>query len=205
VTLGAYSDRVSVELSAPADLPPAFRSALAGLTAVTLRPEIVVQELPAPQRLAPYAVALHATAMSGEDELAEGRLVMLHDPEGQDVWAGDTRCVAYVQADVDPEIASDPMLAGVGWSWLIEALEAAGATYTAEGGTVTRTTSERFGALTDHPVACDVEIRASWSPSGDLGPHLVAFSEVLCLAAGLPPIPPGVVQIPKRRLARRGR
>jgi hypothetical protein len=200
----AYSDRVSgVELSSPADLPPAFRSALAGLTAVKLRPEIVVQELPAPQRLAPYAIALHATAMSGEEELAEGRLVLLHDPAGQEVWAGDTRCVAYVQAEVDPEIASDPLLAGVGWSWLIESLDAAGAVYTAEGGTVTRTTSERFGALTDHPVACDVEIRASWSPSGDLGPHLVAFGEVLCVAAGLPPIPPGVVQLPKRRLVRR--
>jgi hypothetical protein len=200
----AYSDRVSgVELSSPADLPPAFRSALAGLTAVKLRPEIVVQELPAPQRLAPYAIALHATAMSGEEELAEGRLVLLHDPAGQEVWAGDTRCVAYVQAEVDPEIASDPLLAGVGWSWLIESLDAAGALYSAEGGTVTRTTSERFGALTDHPVACDVEIRASWSPSGDLGPHLVAFGEVLCVAAGLPPIPPGVVQIPKRRLVRR--
>ena len=62
---------------------------------------------------------------------------------------------------------------------------------------MTRTTSERFGAMTDHPVACDVEIRASWSPSGDLGPHLIAFGEVLCLAAGLPPIPPGVVQIPQ--------
>lgn len=194
---------VSVELSAPADLPPAFRTALVGLTSVELRPEIVIHELPAPQRLAPYAIALHATAVSGSDELAEGRLVMLHDPDGQEVWAGDTRCVAYVQADVDPEIANDPMLAGVGWSWLIEALEAAGAVYTAEGGTVTRTTSERFGALTDHPVACDVEIRASWSPSGDLGPHLVAFGEVLCLAAGLPPIPPGVVQIPKSRIIRR--
>jgi Protein of unknown function (DUF3000) len=190
---------VSVELSAPADLPPAFRSALAGLVGVDLRPEITIHELPAPQRLAPYAIALHATVMSGEEELAEGRLVLLHDPDGQDIWAGDTRCVAYVQADVDPEIASDPMLAGVGWSWLIEALDAAGAAYTAEGGTVTRTTSERFGALVDHPVACDVEIRASWSPTGDLGPHLVAFGEVLCHAAGLPPIPPGVVAIPKRR------
>jgi hypothetical protein len=199
----AYSDRVSVELSAPADLPPAFRTALAGLTGVELRPEIVVHELPAPQRLAPYAVALHATAVSGDEELAEGRLVVLHDPEGQEVWAGDTRCVAYVQAEVDPEIASDPMLAGVGWSWLIEALDAAGAVYTAEGGTVTRTTSERFGALTDQPIASDVEIRASWSPNGDLGPHLIAFGEVLCLAAGLPPIPPGVVAIPKRRVIRR--
>lgn len=189
-----------MELSAPADLPPAFRAALAGLSAVDLRPEIVVQELPAPSRLAPYAIALHAAVVTGDDELAEGRLVVLHDPEGQEVWAGETRCVAYVQAGVETDIASDPMLTSVGWSWLIEALDTAGATYTAEGGTVTRTTSERFGALVEHPVACDVEIRASWSPTGDdLGPHLIAFGEVLCLAGGLPPMPPGVVAIPKRR------
>ncbi|HTR69828.1 MAG TPA: DUF3000 domain-containing protein [Mycobacteriales bacterium] len=196
---------MSVELSAPADLPPAFRAALAGLTGVDLRPEVVISELPPPQRLAPFAVALHAAVLVADEEVAEGRLVILHDPQGQEVWAGDTRCVAYVQAGVDPDIAGDPMLAAVGWSWLVEALQSAGAQYDAEGGTVTRTTSERFGALTDHPVSCDVEIRASWSPSGDLGPHLVAFAEVLCLAGGLPPIPPGVVAIPKRRLIRPAR
>ena len=190
---------MTLELSAPADLPAKFRDAIAGLSGVQLRPEITVTEHPAPQRLAPFAVALSATAMVGGDEVAEGRLVVLHDPQGQDVWDGDTRCVAYVQAEVDPEIASDPMLLGVGWSWLVEALESAEADHANAGGTVTRTTSERFGALTDHPVSCDVEIRASWSPRGDLGPHLVAFGELLCAAAGLPPTPPGVVPIPSRR------
>ena len=65
---------------------------------------------------------------------ADGRLVVLHDPDGQDVWDGDTRCVAFVQADVDLDIASDPMLPGVGWSWLMEALDVAGAEYAAAGG-----------------------------------------------------------------------
>jgi hypothetical protein len=196
---------VSVDLSTPTDLPAGFRAALDGLSAVDLRPELVIRELPAPQRLAPFAVALHAAAVRGDEELAEGRLVVLHDPDGQDVWAGDTRCVAYIQADVEVEMANDPMLLGVGWVWLTEALQAAEAGYAAEGGTVTRTTSERFGALTDHPVSCDIEIRASWSPTGDLGPHLIAFGEVLCVAAGLPPMPPGVVPIPSRRLSRRAR
>jgi hypothetical protein len=170
---------VSVELTAPDDLPPAFREALVGLSAVDLRPELVVHELPPPARLAPHAIALHAAVVSAEEELAEGRLVVLHDPEGQEVWAGDTRCVAYVQAAVEPDIAGDPMLLEVGWSWLMEALESAGAVYTAASGTVTRTTSERFGALSGHPVDCDVELRASWSPQGELAPHLVALGEVL--------------------------
>jgi hypothetical protein len=194
---------VSVQLSAPADLPAVFRRAVAGLSGVDLRPEVVVSELPAPQRLAPHAVALHASVIRAGDELADGRLVVLHDPAGQDVWEGTTRCVAYVQAAVDVEIASDPLLPGVGWAWLVEALETAGAEHRAAGGTVTRTTSERFGALIDHPTVAEVEIRASWSPVGDdLGPHLVAFSELMCAAAGLPPTPPGVVPMPATRRKR---
>ena len=190
---------MSVQLSAPAGLPAGFRRAVTGLIGVELRPEVVVSELPPPQRLAPYAVALHAVVVRAGEELAEGRLVILHDPDGQAVWEGDTRCVAYVQAGIDFEIASDPMLPSVGWSWLLDALQSAGAEHCAAGGTVTRTTSERFGALADHPHAADVEMRASWSPVGELGPHLIAFGELLCSAAGLPPTPPGVVPIPARR------
>ena len=190
---------MSVQLSAPAGLPAGFRRAVTGLIGVELRPEVVVSELPPPQRLAPYAVALHAVVVRAGEELAEGRLVILHDPDGQAVWEGDTRCVAYLQAGIDFEIASDPMLPSVGWSWLLDALDGASAEHRAAGGTVTRTTSERFGALAEHPHAADVEMRASWSPVGELGPHLVAFGELLCSAAGLPPTPPGVVPIPARR------
>jgi hypothetical protein len=194
---------VTVQLSAPADLPAVFRRAVAGLSRVELRPEVVLSELPPPQRLAPYAVALNASVPQGDDDLADGRLIVLHDPAGQDVWEGTTRCVAYVQAEVDVEIANDPMLPSVGWSWLLDALEAAGAQHLAAGGTVTRTTSERFGALTSHPTGAEVEIRASWSPVGDdLGPHLLAFTELLCAAAGLPPVPPGVVPMPATRRRR---
>ena len=190
---------MSVHVSAPAGFPAGFRRAVTELSGVEVRPEVVLSELPPPQRLAPYAVALHAVVNVAGDELAEGRLVVLHDPDGQAVWEGDTRCVAYVQAGIDFEIASDPMLPSVGWSWLLEALSGAGADFRAAGGTVTRTTSERFGALSDHPHAADVEIRASWSPVGSLSAHLVAFGELLCSTAGLPPTPPGVVPIPSRR------
>lgn len=194
---------MTVQLSAPAGFPAGFRRAVASLSSVELRPEVVLNELPAPQRLAPFAVALSATVTRAGEELADGRLVVLHDPDGQSVWEGDMRCVAYLQAPIDVEIASDPMLPSVGWSWLLDALASAGAEHRAAGGTVTRTTSERFGALADHPPAADVEIRASWSPVGpDLGPHLVAFGELLCAAAGLPPTPPGVVVMPSTRRRR---
>jgi hypothetical protein len=189
----------------PADPPEGFRRALTSLRSATVRPEVVLDETPAPQRLAPYAVALSAEVRHDEDDLATGRLVVLYDPEGQEAWAGATRVVAYVRAACEPEMASDPLLPGVGWSWLIEALEARGAGFTAASGTVTRVASESFGGMVGTPASAEVEIRASWSPLDDeLGRHLEGWADLLCQAAGLPPLPPGVATIkPARARARR--
>ena len=38
------------------------------------------------------------------------------------------------RADLDPEMVPDPLLASVGWSWLIDALDTHGATYDAPSG-----------------------------------------------------------------------
>ncbi|RYY42693.1 MAG: DUF3000 family protein, partial [Actinomycetales bacterium] len=109
----------------------------------------------------------------------------------------------YVRAEVDPEIAADPVLAEVGWSWLSEALEAHGATYLAESGTVTCVTSESFGGMAGEPATAQVEIRASWTPTSPIGAHAEAWGEVLCTAVGLPPVPEGVATMPSRRGQRR--
>ena len=37
-------------------------------------------------------------------------------------WAGSLRVIAYIHADLDPDIAEDPLLGQVGWTWLTEAL-----------------------------------------------------------------------------------
>ena len=58
-----------------------------------------------------------AAVHRSEDEVATGRLVLLHDPDGQDAWNGTLRVVTYVAAELEPEMAGDPMLAAVGWSW----------------------------------------------------------------------------------------
>jgi|SRR5581483_1068519 len=191
---------MAVPLPPTRDLPAGFAEIVESLRAVRVRPEVVLGDSPAPQRLAPYAVAVHGEVPDGDGELANGRLVILHDPAGQDVWEGDTRLVAYVRAALEPDIARDPLLPGVGWSWLIDALTATGADYRAIGGTVTRVSSQRFGALSQHPEAGEIELRASWSPgSDDLSAHLHAFAEVLCFASGLPPAEPGVVMLPPAR------
>ncbi|MDQ6874743.1 MAG: DUF3000 domain-containing protein [Actinomycetota bacterium] len=160
------------------------------------RPEVLLAETAAPQRLAPFTFALSAEVLRGADQVASGRLVLLHDPDGQDSWDGTLRLVTYATAELDPEMAGDPMLAEVGWSWLMEALAEHGARHTAAGGTVTSTTSVRFGDLAGPPGTADVELRASWTPlDGDLSAHLLAWCELLCATAGLPP--PGVTKLPQ--------
>ena len=167
------------------------------------RPEISLQELPAPTRVAPAAVAIGAQLEQGEEELAAGRLVLLFDPAGQPAWDGTARLVCYGRAVVEAELAADPLLPGVCWSWLAEALSAEGAEQHAIGGTVTVTSSCRFGELKDGDDEVgryEVELRCSWTPHGaDMGPHLHAFAEVLCTMAGLPPRSSGVVSLPGRR------
>ncbi len=173
------------------DHPVVFTRAVESLRRARPRPEVRLAEIAPPGRLAPYTFALTAEVLRGVDELASGRLVLLHDPDGQESWDGTLRIVTYVTAELDADMAGDPLLAGVGWSWLIDALDTYGARHTAAGGTVTQTTSVRFGDLAGPPDTADVELRASWTPlATDLTPHLLAWCDLLCSTAGLPP--PGV-------------
>lgn len=178
-------------------LPEAFHRAVAGLRAAAPRQEIQVEEVGAPQRLAPYAFALSATVLRSAEEVATGRLVLLHDPAGHDAWQGTLRLVTYVTADLEVDLVADPLLPTVGWTWLTDGLDAHGATYTALGGTVTQTCSTRFGELAGQPAGGDIEIRASWTPlTTALDAHLLAWCDLLASTAGLPP--PGVAVLPGR-------
>ena len=191
-------------------MPDQFRLAVGQLRSARLRPEVLCEEMPAPQRIAPFASALSADVTVGGEDVATGRMVLLHDPAGNDAWEGTFRCVAYARAEIEPEMANDPLLAEVGWSWLTEALAAHGATYLAPSGTVTKVSSESFGSMADEGVSAQLEIRASWTPVGtdeaplDLGLHAEAWGELMCTASGLPPVPEGVAPMPSRR-GQRGR
>ncbi|MEV5320251.1 DUF3000 domain-containing protein [Streptomyces sp. NPDC052687] len=188
--------------------PPVFRAAVDALRSARLRPQLEVEATRAPQRLAPYAYALEATVVDGEQDLADGRLVLLHDPAGHEAWRGTFRLVTLVRAELEPEMAADPLLPDVCWSWLTGALQARGLTYGEPSGTVTRASSHYFGGLSERPAASQIEIRASWTPREGLGGvpdtagHLAAWCDLLAQVAGLPPAGPGdasVVTLPQRR------
>jgi hypothetical protein len=179
--------------------PPAeFQAALEALAAVRARPEVVLEHIPAPQRLAPFAHAVGARVAEPADddgdeelEIASARFIVLHDPEGHEAWQGTTRCVGYLSAATDEQLVDDAMFSEVAWSWLTDALTEAGAAHHNVGGTVTRTASTRFGDLAGPEHTVDVEMRASWTAEDSaLDRHLQAWLAVLGNAAGLPP--PGV-------------
>ncbi len=190
------SDQPRIE---PALAPQEFQRAVAQMRRAKFRPELFVEEMPAPQRIAPFASALSADVTVEGEDIGSGRIVVLHDPAGNDAWNGTFRCVAYARAEIDPELVTDPMLAGVGWSWLTEALEAHGAEYSAPSGSVTCVSSESFGGMAEESPTAQLEIRASWTPIGELTAHVEAWGELLCTSVGLPPVPEGVATMPSRR------
>jgi hypothetical protein len=184
-------------MASPSAVPDAFTRAVAGLRAAAPRPEILLEEIAAPQRLAPYSFALSATVLRDGDEVASGRLILLHDPAGHDAWHGDIRLVTLITAELESDMAGDPLLPAVAWTWLTDGLDQHSAQYTAIGGTITQTTSTRFGELAGPAPTADLEVRASWTPTSDgLGAHLQGWCTMLASTAGLPP--PGVTALHDR-------
>jgi len=207
---GVDVDAVPAGEEPAADGGAAFADAVAALTAgrdavAEAREDLVFEDWPAPKRLAPSAIALAATAYRDGVEAGTARLVLLHDPAGQEGWTGTFRVVVQVSADVEEEMAADPLLGEVGWSWLTDALDLHAPGYGAPSGTVTRVITEGYGAKEAEPPSTAFELRASWSPGDDeigdeIGGAVLAWCDVLAAAAGLPAQPPGTLALGRRGL-----
>ena len=178
-------------------LPAIFVAACASMESVDFRSELTVRSLPSPGGVAPFSIALAADVLAAESSSSHtaqdslhgaGRFILLYDPEEPAAWGGAFRVVCFAQAPLENEIALDPFLADVTWSWLVDALDSRGARYENASGTATRTLSTGFGELTDQGDAAQIELRASWSPlDTDMSTQLQAWGELLCMLAGLPP------------------
>ncbi|GAA3531233.1 DUF3000 domain-containing protein [Aeromicrobium panaciterrae] len=183
--------------------PALFTAAVDEVRHATLRPEVVVDEMPAPQRIAPHSYAISGDVVVGDDELATGRFILLHDPAGNDAWGGTFRCVTFARAEVEADMAADPMLASVGWSWLTDALASQGSRHAAASGSVTVVRSEGFGEMDADGSSAQIEVRASWTPvvddSSTMATHASAWTDLLCAIAGLPPLAPGVIRLQRKR------
>lgn len=177
--------------------PPAdFIAAAESLRSATLRSDLVVREIPAPDQIAPHAIAFAAGIREGIGQEPEGildspggagRFVLMHDPASAEEWGGPFRIVCFAQAPLELEIGVDPFISDVAWSWLVDALDSREARYTYISGTATKVLSSSFGALEARGDGAQIELRASWTPLGEsLASHAEAWSELLCLLAGLP-------------------
>ena len=206
--------RAPANTALPAGAAPAFAAAVAALEAgrdavAEVRDDLDFEDWPAPKRLAPHAFALAITAYRDGEEAGTGKLVLLHDTAGQEGWTGTFRVVAQVHADVEEEMAADPLLGEVGWSWLTDALDLHAPGYGAASGTVTRVITEGYGTKADEPPSTGFELRASWCPADDeiedeVCGAVLAWSDVLAAAAGLPAQPPGTRALGPRRGGGRG-
>ena len=203
VRAGGQADAVPAGQNRSSD--PCFDAAVAAFAAgrdaaASARDDLELEEWPAPRKLAPYAFALAATAYRDGEEAGAGKLLLLYDPDGQDGWTGTFRVVCHVHADVEAEMAADPLLGEVGWSWLTDALDLHAPGYAAPSGTVTRVITEGYGSKSDEPQATAFELRASWCPAAsprqdgangadiadELSGAVVAWCDLLAAAAGLP-------------------
>jgi hypothetical protein len=182
-----------------------FDAAVDELRDTAFRADLTVREISTPQGLAPYALALAADVRpddGGESVYGTGRFVLLHDPEAPSAWGGAWRIVIFAQAPLETEIGTDPLLADVTWSWLVDALDSRDAGYRAASGTSTKTLSKGFGGLADEGDGAQIELRASWTPSGPFRPHVEAWAELVGMLAGLPPGSEGIAVIGARKATR---
>lgn len=181
-----------------------FERLIEQLRSFTPRAEVVLEQVPAPQKLATYAFAFSADVSNGllgdnEDEIASGRFVLLHEPGGQESWEGEFRCVTFVRADVDTVMQEDPLLPEVGWNWFLQSLASSGCEIAAPSGTVTRVASASFGKLSPRNDESEIEIRASWTPvlsdPMEIMNHIAGWCTLISEVAGLEAMPPGVSAI----------
>jgi hypothetical protein len=186
--------------------PESFAHAAESVRAIEFRGDLAVREIPAPTGLAAYALAL-AGDVRPEDEGVEsaygtGRFILLHDPDEPAQWNGAWRIVCFAQAPLEPDIGIDPLLADVAWAWLTDALRSRQAGYHSASGTATKTLSKGFGSLASEGDGAQIELRASWSPEGEIAPHVEAWAELVCMLAGLPPGSEGIAMLGSRRATR---
>ena len=116
---------------------------------------------PSPPRCPPTSPSTATTS-------APGASCCCTTPPATTPGQGTFRCVAYARAEIDPEMANDPLLGEVGWSLADRGARRPRRRRTPRpSGTVTKVSSESFGGMAEEDATAQLEIRASWTPVGD--------------------------------------
>ncbi len=185
-----------VEFDGP--VSPEFALAMKSLHSVQVRSELHIEQIPAPGNLAKHAIAFaaHIDDQTSAGDAGVGRIVFLWHDEPQENWVGRFRVVCFAKSPLESHIGQEDVSADLAWDWLTTALRARNAEYAAEAGTSTRILSTGYGALAHQAPHAELEMRASWSPTGAaLAPHLEAWQDLICVLSGYSPLPEGIGRI----------
>ncbi|MFM6977464.1 MAG: DUF3000 family protein [Micrococcales bacterium] len=188
-----------IDFEEPAEPAVEFAAALISIKQSGIRDELVITQLAAPQDIATHAIAFSAELKSATSEvsgkLGTGRFVLFWSPKPQENWTSNFRVVCFARSPLESDIGRESDGVDVTWDWLTSALNNSGAEHSALAGTTTRIISTGHGLMDTQSDHAEIEIRASWSPTGtDIGKHLEAWQNLVCVMSGYQ-IAPGVQNI----------
>ena len=175
-----------------------FKDFTESLAIIEWPQELEVRQIEAPQGLAPHSIAYAADVIAGAGnrDRGTGRLIFLEDDSEPAGWGGTRRAIIFAQSPIEPGLGGDDELAAVAWSWLIDELKASEAEYVLPSATVTRIVSAGFGELAKQGKGSQLEVRGSWSPTGNsAAAHAEAWARFVCQVAGFTPQPTGVASL----------
>ena len=182
---------------------PDFNFAVMAIRDATIRPEVKIEQIDAPQNLARHAIAFSCDvdpeSSSAKIDLGTGRFVLLWDDLPQENWTGNFRVICFAKSPLETDIGFTDESSDIAWAWLVSALEHKNAQFGAEAGTTTRVISVGHGAIANQKQHAELELRASWCPNGtNFAAHFEAWQDLICMMSGYSPHGEDVPSIERR-------
>lgn len=193
-----------MEITISPDVSAEFQAAVDAIRKADVREEIHLKQIEEPDKLATHAIAFSAhivEELSSPADAGTGRFVLLWEPEMQEAWGSRFRVVCFAKSPLEANIGADELGSDIAWAWLTDALSNRQAAYTNAAGTATRIMSSGYGSLASQADHAELEVRASWSPkSYEIGQHIEAWQDLVCIMSGFSHLPHGVSSIAPKNI-----
>lgn len=191
-----------MDISVSPDVAAEFQAAVDAIRHAEVREELHLKQIEEPEKLATHAIAFSAhivEELSTSADAGTGRFVLLWEPEMQAAWGSRFRVVCFAKSPLETNIGADELGSDIAWAWLTDALSNRNAEYSNAAGTATRIMSSGYGSLATQADHAELEVRASWSPASfEIGQHLEAWQDLVCIMSGFAHLPQGVSSISPR-------
>lgn len=191
-----------MDISVSPDVATEFQAAVDAIRHAEVREELHLKQIEEPEKLATHAIAFSAhivEELSTSADAGTGRFVLLWEPEMQAAWGSRFRVVCFAKSPLETNIGADELGSDIAWAWLTDALSNRNAEYSNAAGTATRIMSSGYGSLATQADHAELEVRASWSPASfEIGQHLEAWQDLVCIMSGFAHLPQGVSSISPR-------